>query len=295
MDKKTLEAFVRLYEKKSLRRTAEELYISPQGLSRTLQNLEDELDTLLFRRTRQGMEPTEAGDYFYPRAVDMLRDWGRIEKDLRALDERARTLSFVCSYGAMNALPYELFARFQADNPGFSARWREFPDRQALRHLTEDEYELGLVVTDGEQESEDYAFVRLFERDVVALVRRGHPLYEKDALAIGDLAGQPIIMEGDDFWINGAFRKRCLDEGFLPDVVIETGDISFCHKLCAQGLGLGISVDSVAEELHSDALRAVPFAEHFRWPVYLAWHRMGVLSPGGRALRRFLTDRFGVS
>ena len=55
------------------------------------------------------------------------------------------------------------------------------------------------------------------------------------------------------------------------------------------------SLRRTAEELHSDALRAVPFAEPFRWPVYLAWRRTGVLSPGGRALRRFLTDRFGVS
>ena len=51
MDRKTLEAFLRLYEKKSLRAAAEELYISPQGLSRTIQALEAELDVMLFRRT----------------------------------------------------------------------------------------------------------------------------------------------------------------------------------------------------------------------------------------------------
>ena len=113
MDRKTLDAFLRLYEKKSLRPAAEELYISPQGLSRTIQALEDELDVMLFRRTRQGMEPTAAGEYFYARAKDMLRDWGRIEKDLHTLDGRAGELSFVCSYGAMSALPYEIFARFK--------------------------------------------------------------------------------------------------------------------------------------------------------------------------------------
>lgn len=294
MDRKTLEAFLRLYEKKSLRAAAEELYISPQGLSRTIQALEAELDVMLFRRTRQGMEPTAAGEYFYTRAAEMLRSWGRIEKDLHALDGRMEELSFVCSYGAMSALPYELFVRFQAENPGFSARWREFPDRQALQHLTGDEYELGLLAG-GVLAGEDYETVKLFERQAVALIREGHSLYEKDRVEFSDLAGESIIMEGDDFWINGEFRRRCVERGFVPDIVIETGDISFCHKLCAAGQGVGISVDFVADFIRSDKLRSVPFAEPFPWPVYLAYRRTGVLSPGGQAFSAFLRRHFAVT
>lgn len=249
---------------------------------------------MLFKRTRQGMEPTAAGEYFYPRAAEMHRDWARLEKDLRALDGQGQELSFVCSYGAMSTLPYELFAHFQQENPAISARWREFPDQQALRHLTEDEYELGLLCWGGGPEAEDYQAVKLFQRRAVVLVYRGHPLFDRESIALSELAGQPIIMEGDDFWINGEFRRRCIERGFLPDIVIETGDISFCHKLCASGRGLGISVDFVADFIRSEQVRAIPFAEPFLWPIYLVWRRSGVLSPGGKAFCAFLRRQFSV-
>lgn len=41
MDFKTLEYYRKIYEKRSIRQAAAELYISPQGLSRTLYALED--------------------------------------------------------------------------------------------------------------------------------------------------------------------------------------------------------------------------------------------------------------
>lgn len=51
MELKSISYYIKLYEKKNLRQAASELYISPQGLSKVLQNLERELDTLLFERT----------------------------------------------------------------------------------------------------------------------------------------------------------------------------------------------------------------------------------------------------
>lgn len=65
MDSKLLKWYVKLYEKRSLRQAAADLYISPQGLSHGLQSLENELDVILFERTAQGLTPTEAGSYFY--------------------------------------------------------------------------------------------------------------------------------------------------------------------------------------------------------------------------------------
>ena len=65
MDFKTLEYYRKIYEKRSIRQAAAELYISPQGLSRTLYALEEELQVRLFERSVKGLEPTRAGDYFY--------------------------------------------------------------------------------------------------------------------------------------------------------------------------------------------------------------------------------------
>ena len=56
MDFKTLEYYRKIYEKRSIRQAAAELYISPQGLSRTLYALEEELQVRLFERSVKGLE-----------------------------------------------------------------------------------------------------------------------------------------------------------------------------------------------------------------------------------------------
>ena len=294
MDLKNLKAFVKLYERKSLRQAAAELYISPQGLSRILQNLESELDVILFRRTPQGLLPTEAGEYLYSQAGKLLEQNERLYQNLQSLSGRERDLSFVCSYGAMNALPYPRFLRFQQKYPALSAKWREFPDAQARRLLQEGEYELGLLVGEAADMPEKCKAVPLFVRRMVLLVYQGHPLWEREQVSFEELAGESIVMEGQDFWIFEAFRRRCIAHGFCPNITVETGDISFCHKLCEMGQGLGVTVDFIADFIRTPGVRATPFAdEGFLWPVQLVHPRERLLSPGVKAFRNYLLEELG--
>ncbi len=50
MDIKDMRSFVCLYEEGNLRRAANRLFITPQGLSRTLKAMENELSTQHFQR-----------------------------------------------------------------------------------------------------------------------------------------------------------------------------------------------------------------------------------------------------
>lgn len=268
MDTKMLEAFVKLYEKRSLRQAAEQLYVSPQGLSRLLQNLEGELDVMLFTRTPRGMEPTAAGEHLYRQADVLLRQHRQLAQDIQRIGGRGTDLSFVCSYGVLNALPYVLLQEFQAENPSFTIKWREFPDRQAEQLLLDDRYELGLFVLGRDGFGDGYAVTELFSRRIVLLAYEGHPLYDARSVRFDQLRNEPIIMEGSDFWVFDFFRERCISHGFCPNIVAETGDISFCHKLCSMGQGLGISVDFIADFIQIPNLRMIPFEDpSFLWPV----------------------------
>ena len=178
MDSKMLEAFIALYEKRSLRQAASALYISPQGLSRLLQNLEGELNVILFKRTARGIIPTAAGDYFYSQAVDMLASYRQLASNLQSISGMEKDLSFVCGYGAVNALPYQVLLDFQEAYPQYKISWREFPDLQAEQLLIKGDYHLGLLVMGNSRLQEQFVCQPLFERDILLLVYEGHPLYQ---------------------------------------------------------------------------------------------------------------------
>ena len=95
-------------------------------------------------------------------------------------------------------------------------------------------------------------------------------------------------MEGNDFWIYDAFRRRCIARGFCPKIITETGDISFSHKLCSMKQGLGITVDFIADFIKTPGVRAIPLDDpSFLWKVFLVYHKKKILSPAARELCRF--------
>lgn len=72
MGTKDLRSFRLVYEERSINQATRHLFISPQGLSRIIQKLEEELHSKLFERTPFGMVPTKSGDYFYEHSQEIL-------------------------------------------------------------------------------------------------------------------------------------------------------------------------------------------------------------------------------
>ena len=86
MDTKSIRYFCRVYEEKSIHQAARLLFITPQGLSRIIRHLEEELGTALFERSSKGMLPTEAGDYLYSNSrelFDLLEELEVASRDLK--------------------------------------------------------------------------------------------------------------------------------------------------------------------------------------------------------------------
>ena len=111
MDTKILKCFQIVCEEKSLSRAAKRLYITPQGLSKNIRQLEEELGTSLFFRTAQGMEPTESGR-FCRKSERVIRELEEIEHELRQLEQRLERLRIGCANGVLNLLPLSLILAF---------------------------------------------------------------------------------------------------------------------------------------------------------------------------------------
>ena len=66
METKGLEYFINVYDCRSIATAAEQLFISPQGLSKSIAHLEAELGQTLFIRSNRGVEPTAFAHRTYP-------------------------------------------------------------------------------------------------------------------------------------------------------------------------------------------------------------------------------------
>ena len=77
-----MELFVMVYQECNFARTAETLYMSPQSVSKRIKMIEKELGAPLFKRTPQGLEPTEAGDKAYRVFQSILEEYKALQADL---------------------------------------------------------------------------------------------------------------------------------------------------------------------------------------------------------------------
>ena len=70
-----LEYFYALASCQTIQAVSEKFYTSPQVVSKAIKQLEEELGTLLFIRTKKGLLLTEAGTDVYPYIAEILKNY----------------------------------------------------------------------------------------------------------------------------------------------------------------------------------------------------------------------------
>ena len=236
MNTKDLKCFQAVYEERSVSRAARRLFITPQGLSKNIRQLEEELHAVLFVRTSHGMAPTESGRFLYERSGRVIRQLEEIENGLRQLEQRRERIRIGCANGALNLLPLGVILAFGAAHPEFRLEWREYPNDQVKKKLLDSEIEYGFMIGDW---SEDAIRARKITGcRICLLVYEGHPLY-------------------------GQSRR-----GVNPAVVAKTADGAGLYRLCSQKVGLAVAPEFFQEEFKMEGVRALPFEEELRWDVY---------------------------
>ena len=81
MDIKQLRTFLAVADSRSFLHAAASLYVTRQAVSKTIKQLEDELQVELFSRSHDGALMTPAGIFFYPRAATLVAEFDQLKKD----------------------------------------------------------------------------------------------------------------------------------------------------------------------------------------------------------------------
>ena len=107
MDTKLIEYVIAIAEEKSLSKAAERLYLSQPALSQRLKKLEDELDTQLFTRERDGLMLTDAGRIYINGGHSILQIKRDALQKISSLTHSSRnTLRFACATSsALECIP----------------------------------------------------------------------------------------------------------------------------------------------------------------------------------------------
>ncbi len=266
MDIKELHYFRRVYEEGGINRAAKQLFISPQGLSKVIQKLEEELDVPLFARTQAGMSATEYGTCLYRHCQDILRKYDELEADIRRIRMQSRQFRIGFSCGVLNVFPFHKIdmIRKHLDIP---VRWDEGEKEEIMQSLLGDGYDAGFVI--GPVAEKELWTRELYSKKPDAIVYEGHPFYDREEISIGELREESLITLNEKFYCYHSFVQRCRDFDFSPQIVIKTMESQLIYRFCREGMGVGIDVDIHQTELNLKGIRRIPLSDAAAWKIFL--------------------------
>lgn len=279
---KDLENFRIVCEERSITKAARLLYITPQGLSKSIKNLESEWHTQLLNRTTQGITLTETGKYLYQHLPEFLDSYYNIYTNVQKIQQtQNREIDLLSAYGILRLVSPECITDFRTRHPEITLRYREYPDKQVERLFREKEGNVAFTI--GPSEPDDFTefhAIKLESFPIKLLVNRSHSLSQKQYVEITDLKNELLYLESSDFYIHHLIVEKCKLAGFTPNIVFETSGFSLCHKMVRKNKGISVVVDFVFDDMGDDSMTLIPFCDgNYEWTTYMLTRKEKDISP----------------
>lgn len=147
METRDLGLFCDLAETLSFARSSERKHISPSGLSRAIQRLEEELGARLFVRDNRHVGLTPAGERFLPSATATLRNLAEARAEALGESEGVvrGVIDLYASVTACYAVLPPLLAEFRKEHPEAQIHLRTGDAARAVREVREERAQVSVA------------------------------------------------------------------------------------------------------------------------------------------------------
>ncbi len=268
MNTRNFKCFQAVYEERNLQQAASKLFLSPQGLSRIIKSLEEEVGTALFLRSKEGFVPTESGKIFYERSKVITRDLNEMLKSIEVLNDRERRFRIGFASGTIRAMDISRIQDVMEANPQILASWHEQENETVIQQVLNQEVGLGLVI--GEPSDAHLAAVKLKSVEVALYVYRGHRLWEADRVELQEIRKEPLISMNEKYHVYRDVINACQMNGFCPQIVAKVAEGESIYQLVSHGIGIGISPKFFPD---SEKVRGIPIKDAYTWDIYGIYRR----------------------
>lgn len=186
--------FVSTAEEKSVIKAADKLYVTRQTISAALNRMEDEAGFPLFKRSNQGMELTEEGLVYYKKAKKLLKDFERLNADIKGYGRRKKGILRV---GIVPHLEYRqavLFDRWCEARDDFGVEKYFVSGDRSNAMLEGDELDCVLTMMPN-MGSSFFVSAEITTLPLYLYVHKDNPLAGKSEVCEEDLVGQLVAGE----------------------------------------------------------------------------------------------------
>lgn len=259
MSPRQLEYFLEVYNCKSIKKASEKLIISSQAVSKTIKEIETELNIELFIRGKKELEPTPEAEQLRNYAIKILQEYRKIENIKAISDREKKTLTIYSVDGFLEYVSVEFIEDFQNTYPDIILNIIETTEKDIIEKLEKREIDVGIITK--MLDTNLFYSSYLYSNQNCLVINKNHPLAKKESIAQSDLDYQPIAGKGAAYSCYSSNMKKLFHRNINPKIMLETTNDALILKMAERGLAIGITLDYIAFTSKNENTVIKPFEE----------------------------------
>ena len=233
MNDRAVRSFIDVVESKSFNKAEQHLFITRQALKKQIDALENELGFRLLSRSAHGIALTEAGQYYYDRMKDFLRDYDETVHHCReiALYKGGKAIR-IGHPGHPAPIIGPLCLSFSKQYPEIHQELIKVDPRHTLESVQDETVDVVEYVLppDMEVSASTLDSMKLIDMPYYCIVNKGDPLSEKTELRMEDLQGRTIgLRRNTNHLLIQQLRDTCQD---IILIEVEGNEIDRIYSVC---------------------------------------------------------------
>ncbi len=239
------QAFVKTVEYGSFTKAAEKLNYSQSGISRMINDLEQEWKVTLLERGKTGIKLTSDGTKLLPYAKNICNDFEKLQMQVDEMNGlqsgliRIGTFSSVATHWLPN-----IIKEFQKDYPNIDYELLLGDYTEIEKWIDEGRVDCGFLRLPAKS---DFETIFLEQDKLLAIIPENHPLKDCDKFPVKALCDEPFMLleKGAKAEISEIF-ERC---NLVPNVHFTTWDDYAVMSMVESGLGISILPELILKRI----------------------------------------------
>jgi Transcriptional regulator len=240
---------------------ADDLCTSQSSLSKHIKALESELGVSLFKRNTRNISLTLAGMDFSIHAKKIVEEYNNMIKSVRKYStQKTHSISFT-SIPVMNQYGItDMITEYKKNHPEVNMYIIEKDTDYVVKSLESQSTDF-VIMRDNFVPDGNYKIFPLIDDELVLVVGDSHPFADRECISLAEASNENFIFLGTDTYLYNSCVEECCKAGFTPITLRSIMRVETIRNFVAQGLGVSLMMERIAEYLADPGIRIVRLKE----------------------------------
>ncbi|MEA5003328.1 MAG: LysR family transcriptional regulator [Christensenella sp.] len=292
MDIKQLRYYTEVVKCGSYTKAAENLNVTQPMLTRTVKQLEDELEVKLIERNSKCFLPTDAGSELYQNACSLLLQYKDIYRSIGDIRSRKKGKVSISIPGVILDMYFPMILkRFYEEYPNIDISVIEEGSKAVAASVFAGDVDLGIVMLPVPELSQ-LGYTVLIKSVCKLLTSKEHPFAHRNKVRLAELKNERLITFGDTATLHDELIAQCRKEGFIPHIAYKSLMPGFDVKMVSYGLGIAVLPSPVIQWYKAKGLREISTVPEIPWEMAIIYKKGRYQSFAAEQMLRFIQDFF---